>query len=223
MHAAHRRAEDQPQMLDVQRLAHQPVLRANNSVIGVARKAGTQPIARFTGPAVADAVGQDDVIAPGVEWLSGTEQRCGKCFRGESAARAIGPMQDQHCVAYHAARVTLRRAECGVVQLELRQRFTRGEAKVANEVIALCEREVRCAGDQRDEAYEPAYTPGEYRIHRASSAGRAGSNLQHISARIEASASAAARGSPKETVPRRRAPRASATAESTHRAAHPES
>ncbi len=67
VHAAHRGAHHQPQMIDAQPLRDQRVLRGDHVVVIVVRKLRAQPVARLRGLSVTDPVGQNDIGMRGIE------------------------------------------------------------------------------------------------------------------------------------------------------------
>src|SRR5579885_1917252 len=83
MHAAHRGAHEQPEVIDFQRLGEQKVLRFDHIVIVVMRKARVQPIAGLAGMAGTDSIGKDDEVPAGVEKLARAEQNSGEVLCNE--------------------------------------------------------------------------------------------------------------------------------------------
>ena len=76
---------------------------------------------------MADAVGKDDVVAAGVEWLPGAEKLSGELGLQELRSVKAGSMADEHGVAHDALGVALRLAQSAVMDFKFRQRFARGE------------------------------------------------------------------------------------------------
>ena len=74
MHGAHRRAEHELQVIDLQAIGQQQMLRANHVVVGVFRKSRPKAVARPARLPVADPVRQDDEVTGRVEQLAGPEQ-----------------------------------------------------------------------------------------------------------------------------------------------------
>ena len=74
VHRAHRGPEDQAQMVDLQPISEQRVLRADHVVVGVVGEPRMEAVAWLARFAVADAVGQDDEIARRIEQLARPEQ-----------------------------------------------------------------------------------------------------------------------------------------------------
>ena len=93
MHATHRSAENQAQMIHAEALLQQALLREHHIVVIVLRKFCAQAIAGFAGLPVADAVGQHDVVALGIQRLAGAEQHIGKDGPHQAFARATGAVQ----------------------------------------------------------------------------------------------------------------------------------
>ena len=79
--------EHQPQVVHLQPVDQHGVLRAHHVVVGVFRKPRVQAVARLARFAVADAVGQDDEVARGVEQLAGAEQLAAEGLRQERRSR----------------------------------------------------------------------------------------------------------------------------------------
>src|SRR5439155_15690569 len=109
------------------------VLRANHVVVRVLRKARVQAVARLARLPVADAVGQDDEVARGVEELTGAEELAAKGPRQKARARAAGAVKNEHGVADDARRVAPRRADRPVVQSQLGERLAGAEAEIARD------------------------------------------------------------------------------------------
>ena len=86
VHAAHRRAHHQPQVVHLQAFRQQPVLGLDHVVVAVAREPRAQAVARLARLAVADVVGQDDEVLRGVERLAGAEQLAGEAVGEELRA-----------------------------------------------------------------------------------------------------------------------------------------
>jgi hypothetical protein len=62
LHTAHRGAEDESKMVDLQAVNKHLVLRADHVVVGVAGKLHAEAVGRLAGLAVADVVGEDDEV-----------------------------------------------------------------------------------------------------------------------------------------------------------------
>ena len=89
-------------------VGEQSMLRFHHVVVVVMRKAHVQPITRLARAAVADAVGENHVVARRVEQLSGSEQLTGKVARQKSAPGAGGSVEYQHRIAHSITCVALR-------------------------------------------------------------------------------------------------------------------
>ena len=124
-HAAHRIAEQEPQVLDAQVLVHEALVRLDHVAVVVARKACAQAVGRFARLAVADGVGKDDVVARRVERLARAEELAGEGRRQQTGARSGRAVQQHYGLA---RRIAHRR----VVQAQLRQHLPRMEAEVAH-------------------------------------------------------------------------------------------
>src|SRR5262249_25539912 len=98
--------------------------------------------ARLARPAVADGVGQHDVVPGRIERLPGREQLARELSAHQAPAVAARAVHDEHGVAYHALRVAARRAEGAVVEPELRERLARGDAAAEGAEGPLARRRV---------------------------------------------------------------------------------
>ena len=104
VHASHRRAHRQPQVIDSEPLRQQLVLGVHHVVVRVLRKPGVQSVTRLARVSVADAVRQNDEVLRRVEQLARAEQLAGERATGECRSRAGGAVIDDHGVADHAGR-----------------------------------------------------------------------------------------------------------------------
>ncbi len=84
VHAAHRGAHHQTEVIDLQALGEQVVLGAHHVVVVVLREAHVEPVARAARFAVADPVGEDDEVFRRVEELPGAEELAGERGHGGS-------------------------------------------------------------------------------------------------------------------------------------------
>ena len=136
VHAAHRGAEHEPQMPDVEMLGDQPMLRRDDVLIAVVRKFRAQAVARFRGAATADCGRQNDEIFRGIERLAGLEQLVGERGPQPVGARAAGAVQEHDPVDDLARRVALLGPERHVVQLQLGDVLPAREAEILDYEIA---------------------------------------------------------------------------------------
>ena len=95
LHATHRIADHQSQVLDAQAFGHQPVLRHDHVVVVVTRELGAQPVRRLRRLSGADGVRQDDEILGRVERLARAEQLAGERRRQQVRASAAGAVQHE--------------------------------------------------------------------------------------------------------------------------------
>ncbi len=138
MHAAHRGAHDEAQMVHMQALCHQQVLRQHHVVIVVMREFRVQPVARLGGFAVADAVGQDDVVLADVEKATRHEQHAGELWPDELMPVAAGAVHHDHRIGDAAVAIlAMRRAQGRVVQPQVGQRLARTEFEIMDDIIAF--------------------------------------------------------------------------------------
>ena len=110
VHAAHRRAHHQPQVIDAQAFREQPVLRLDHVAVAVLRKFRAQAVTGLGGLAVSDAVGQHDEVASRVEGLARAKQLARELRPHELRATAAGAVTDDHRIAHDSLGVLLR--EC---------------------------------------------------------------------------------------------------------------
>jgi len=80
-------------MIHTKALLQQTLLREHHIIVIVLRKFCAQTIAGFARFSVADAVGQHDVIALGIQRLAWAEQHIGKDRTHQAFARATGAVQ----------------------------------------------------------------------------------------------------------------------------------
>ena len=73
VHAAHRRAHDEPQVIDLEAVGHERVLGGDHVLVAVVRELGAHPVARLGRAAVADIVGENHEVRGRVERLAGGE------------------------------------------------------------------------------------------------------------------------------------------------------
>src|SRR5467141_4798035 len=144
MHAAHRCAEDQAQMVYGEALAEKLVVSGNHVVIVVLREVSMQPVAWLRRFPVTNAVGKNDVVAIRIEKLPGSEELPGKLRLEELLSRAAGAVENQDGVCDAALRVAHRLAKRHVVQSQFRQRLARPEFEILDDEIAF-----GCCGKRR--------------------------------------------------------------------------
>src|SRR5262252_9076384 len=143
MHAAHRSARDQPQVIHAEPFDEQPIMSGNHVIIVVLRKMRAKAVAGLRGFSVADAVGKNDVVARSVEELARAEELAGKNGREELMARAASAMEYQNGVGDSSSRALHGFAERGVMQTQFGQRFARAKLEVLDDKVAFGGRE-RC-------------------------------------------------------------------------------
>ena len=136
VHAAHRGAHHQPQVVDFD-TQQQRMLRGDHVRVGVLRKARVQAVAGFAGFSVSDPVRQYDEILVAVEQLTASEQHAGEMLVEQAAARAAGAVQDQHRIVDLAVRVAPRLAQHRVVQAQFRQHLAGCEMEIVQDVVAF--------------------------------------------------------------------------------------
>ena len=136
MHAAHRRAHHQPQVIDLEPLSQQPIVGRRHVAVAVMGKTSVQSLARPARTSVTDAVRQNEMVPRSIEELPLAEELPGK-FRTQKVAPLAGrPVHDEHRIANDPLAVACGRAQRAVVQAQLGQRFAGCEMKVANHKVA---------------------------------------------------------------------------------------
>src|SRR5579864_4803411 len=103
---------------------------------------------------MANRVRKNDVVATGIEQLTRTEQHSRKILADELSPGAGGSMHDEDRVQDVTMVVAHWLAIGAIVQLQLRQHFSRTKVKIVRDVIALCRRcqFLRvCQGDMKEE------------------------------------------------------------------------
>src|SRR5689334_20216027 len=137
MHAAHRSAQDESQMVHAEPLREQAVVRGDHVVVIVLWETRVQAVAGLRGFSVADAVGKNDVVTRGVQKLARAEKFTRKNGREELMPGATGAVQDQNRVGDASLRVLCGLAQCRVMQTQLGQRFARPKLKILRDKVAL--------------------------------------------------------------------------------------
>jgi hypothetical protein len=130
LHAAHRGAEDEAKMVDVQIVDEHLVLRADHVVVGVARELHAEAVRRLAGLAVADVVGEDDEIPGNVERLARAEEDVGEDGVEQGVSAAAGAVQQQDGIVSVALGVAVQRPEREVVEVHIGERLAGAEAEV---------------------------------------------------------------------------------------------
>ena len=98
------------------------VLRLDHVVIIIIRETHAQAVARLGRAAVADTVGQDDVVAGEVERLAGPVKLVGELRREELPPGAAGAVEHHHRIVDLPGRIAVRRAERRIMDAQLGQR-----------------------------------------------------------------------------------------------------
>src|SRR5262249_18546411 len=106
-------------------------------IIGVAGEARPQTIARLARKTMADAVGQDQVVAAGIEQLPRPKELASELLAQKGFAAAAGSMKNKHSVRHPARPIASRRTKGCIVQPHIGQPATIGKAQIAYIQIAL--------------------------------------------------------------------------------------
>ncbi len=148
VHASHRRAHYQSQVVHAESLGQQLALRVDHVVVGVFGEARVHAVARLARLAVAHVVGDDDEVLARVERLPGAEELTGIRSAHEAGARAGGAVQDEHGIPHDALGVPLGLAQRDVMDAQVGERLAALELEVVNDVIASRDGAL-CAGRRR--------------------------------------------------------------------------
>jgi hypothetical protein len=133
VHAAHRVADHEPEMLDAEPFGEQPIMRIDHVLVIILREHRLHAVRRLRRFAVADAVGNDDVVFRRIERLAGAEQFAAEIRRQHAGRRAARAVQHQH-------RLPARLADRGVVQPQLGHRLAGVEFEIPGDPVALFRR-----------------------------------------------------------------------------------
>ena len=109
VHAAHRRAHHEPQVIDFEAFGEQAIVGLDHVAVAVVRKAGVQPVARPARMAVTDPVGQDEEVPRGIKQLSLAEELAGKL-----RPKKLPPSPVVPCMIRTALRTMPLSSLCGV-------------------------------------------------------------------------------------------------------------
>ena len=141
VHAAHRRAHDEAQVIHAEPFGEQAVLRLHHVRVAVARELRAQAVARLAGLAVADAIGQhDEVLASRRAAARRRTARPRTRRRMNCAPVPPVPWPMSTALRTTPLRVLLRRAERAVVNAQLGQRLARAESKILQREVAFAGR-----------------------------------------------------------------------------------
>jgi hypothetical protein len=135
VHAAHRIADHEPQVLYAESFLDQAVLRVDHVLVIVFRKRRLHAVGRLRRFSVADAVGNDDVVFRRIQRLAGAEQLAREARRQHARRRAARTVQHQH-------RLTGRLADGGIMKAQFRHRFAGVEFEIFCDPVALLRRGV---------------------------------------------------------------------------------
>jgi hypothetical protein len=130
MHAAHGRAENEPQVIHPEPFRQQPVVTQNHVVVVVLREVRMQAVAWLRGFSVANAIGKNEKLAR-------AEKLTGKLRLLKLLAAAAGAVKNQNGVRHAALRVARWLPQNRVVKPQFRKRFSRLELEILDGEIAL--------------------------------------------------------------------------------------
>ena len=119
MHAAHRSAEYQPQVVNAEPFFKHLMLGRNHVVVVILGKPSVQSIAGFTGFAMADAIVKNNEVAVNIEQLPGTKNYICKLWLKKLPSGSPGTVKDEDSVGDASLRIANRLAECQIMQAQL--------------------------------------------------------------------------------------------------------
>src|SRR6516162_10090340 len=111
VHAAHRAADDQPQMGDIEAFGDQPIAGFDHVMVAVVRKFPLEPVGGLARSATPDRVRHDHEILRRIERLAGGEQLVCKARAQPIGTGAGVALQQQHAVDDLARSVSLCRSK----------------------------------------------------------------------------------------------------------------
>ena len=121
LHAAHRGAEDEAEVVDVEAFEEHGVLAGDHVVVVVLGEVHAEAVGGLGGLAVADVVGEDEEVFGDVEGLAGAEEDVGEDGIEERVGVAAGAVEEEDGVVDVAGGVAMGCAEGEVVEVELRE------------------------------------------------------------------------------------------------------
>ena len=142
LHATHRRAHHQPQVIDAQAFREKPVLGLDHVAVAVLWKFRAQAVAGLGGLAVSDGVDQHDEVASRVEWLARTKQLAREFGSQELRTTAAGAVTDDHRISHHSLGVLLRSAQGAIVNPQLGKLCAIRELEIGHDEVAFDRRRV---------------------------------------------------------------------------------
>ena len=137
VHAAHRRAHNEPQVGDTEALDQHAVLRCDHVVIIIFGEVHPRPVRRLGRPAVADIVRQDEPVAADVERLIRTVELVGELRLEELLAGAAGAVEDHHRIVDLPGRVAMWAPKRRHMHLQLGQCLAVAETEVLEDNVLL--------------------------------------------------------------------------------------
>ena len=140
LHAAHRGAEDEAEVVDVQAFEEHGVLGPNHVVVIVLGEVHAEAVGGLAGLAVADVVGEDDEELGDVERLAGAEEDVGEDRVEQRVGATAGAMEEQDGVIGMSSAIAAWLAESEVVELQLGKGFAATEVEVFDDVRAVLDR-----------------------------------------------------------------------------------
>ena len=137
LHAAHRGAEDEAKVIDVETFEEHGVLAGDHVVVVVLGEFHAEAVGGFGGFAVADVVGEDEEVLGDVEGLAGAEEDVREDGIEEGVGAATGAVKQEDGVVGVALRVFVRMSEGELVEVKLFDGFAIFEMEVGDVVAAF--------------------------------------------------------------------------------------
>ncbi len=137
MHAAHRGAENEAQVVYAEAFAQKLVMRGDHVVVVVAREMRMQSVAGLRGFPVADAIGKHDEVACGIEELPRPKQLARELRLEELLPGAAGSVKYQDGVRDAPLRVAAGFTERRIVQPQFRKRLSRTKFEILDDEVAF--------------------------------------------------------------------------------------
>src|ERR1700679_2258097 len=125
-------------MLYPQLLREQTILQVYHIAISVLRESHSQTIARFAGETVPDVIGKDKKVTGHVQWLARSKQSILVILAKKCIAVRASPVDYKHRVIDLSGVVSVRRAQCSVVNTHLWKNFAITESVVFEHRIGFC-------------------------------------------------------------------------------------
>src|SRR6516162_2418656 len=137
MHAAHRAADDQAQMGDIETLGNQPIAALDHVTVAVMGEVPAKPVGGLARPAAPERVLHDYEVLRRIERLARPEELVGEARTPPIDASPGVALQQQHAVDDLARRVPPCGAQRAVMELQLGQGLAAAEYVVPDDEVAF--------------------------------------------------------------------------------------